>query len=139
MPARFRFTPVAIPPTPAPTTATRGVRSGPNSASRAGFTAYYPSTNLTIVSQSLDFDLGALVGDRLRQRELLPRPGRVRRPVRLLRLATRPEPRVARAEVRRLHGDRLRRSHGRVPRPGHVLVVQHGRRSVREVLGAGRG
>src|SRR3954468_18418810 len=52
MPARLRFTPVAMPPTPAPTTAIRGGRSGPNSPSRAGFTADYISTNLTIVSQS---------------------------------------------------------------------------------------
>src|SRR3954467_9834855 len=37
MPACFSFTPVAIPPNPAPTTTTRGVPAGPNSASAGGF------------------------------------------------------------------------------------------------------
>jgi hypothetical protein len=34
MPARFSFTPAAIPPNPAPTTATLGVPFGPKSSSR---------------------------------------------------------------------------------------------------------
>src|SRR6476619_4831764 len=37
MPARFIFTPAAIPPNPAPTTATLGVPAEPNRSSAAGF------------------------------------------------------------------------------------------------------
>src|SRR5262245_13330568 len=39
MPARRRYTPAAIPPKPAPTIATRGVPSGPNSSWLVGDTS----------------------------------------------------------------------------------------------------
>src|SRR3979490_88023 len=39
MPARFSFTPAAIPPNPAPITTTLGVPRGPNSSGAVGFTA----------------------------------------------------------------------------------------------------
>src|SRR4051794_26711467 len=42
MPARFIFTPAAIPPKPAPTTITRGVPAGPNSSCADGLTSHAP-------------------------------------------------------------------------------------------------
>src|SRR5436305_1148297 len=57
MPARFRFTPAAIPPNPAPTTTTRGVPAGPNRSSAVGFTRRYAS----------DFDVDVTICAGLRQ------------------------------------------------------------------------
>src|SRR5437899_2562883 len=54
MPACFSFTPVAIPPNPAPTTATLGVPAGPNSSSAEGFTGIMLTAILTSTSQSVD-------------------------------------------------------------------------------------
>ena len=39
IPACFSFTPMAIPPNPAPTTTTRGVPAGPKRSWAVGFTA----------------------------------------------------------------------------------------------------
>ena len=48
-------------------------------------------------------------------------------------------PGAAAPPPRRRRGDRLRRAERGVPRPRHLLVVQLGRRPVRDVPGAARG
>jgi hypothetical protein len=50
MPACFIFTPAAMPPKPAPTTTTLGVRAGPNSSSALGVTGNSMTSLLEMIA-----------------------------------------------------------------------------------------
>ena len=77
--------------------------------------------------------------DRHRRHRLLPDEGPLRRPVSLLREGPRAVPGHPGAVSARLHGHGVRRGHRRLPRPGDVLELQLGHRSIRQVPGPARG
>ena len=75
----------------------------------------------------------------VRFHRLLPHPGTHRRPLSLLRPPARPVPRPQRAPPRRLHGHGVQRGRRDLPRPGHLLELHLGHRSLRRVPGAAGG